>query len=87
MVLFARERLDLASQPEPFDEVEVAAEGGPTAWGESPTGITESMPDSGSGVGSGTGPGYTGGGSVQTGVGPEGTTYGDEATERGEGRD
>jgi hypothetical protein len=30
------------------------------------------------GVGSGADPGYTGGGSVQTGVGREGTTYGDE---------
>ncbi|MBI4322636.1 MAG: hypothetical protein HY675_29445 [Chloroflexi bacterium] len=29
------------------------------------------------GVGSGTDPGYTGGGSVDTGVGPGGTTYGD----------
>lgn len=59
-------------------EQEALEEGGPEAWGDSPTGSTTITPDLGHGVGSGANPGYTGGGSVQTGVGREGTTYGDE---------
>ncbi|MDA8216463.1 MAG: hypothetical protein M0Z94_02470 [Dehalococcoidales bacterium] len=58
-----------------------AEEGGPEGWGDSPAAEIVERPDMGHGVGSGANPGYTGGGSAQTGVGREGTTYGDEHSE------
>lgn len=54
-----------------------AEDGGPEAWGDSPLETVVEVPDPYRGVGIGGDPGYTGGGSTQTGVGPEGTTYGD----------
>jgi hypothetical protein len=84
LIMFARQRLEVASRPEPFNENEIVEEGGPMAWGDSPTAITEPLPDAGHGVGSGADPGYTGGGSAQTGVGREGTTYGDGLDEVGD---
>ncbi|MCL5265448.1 MAG: hypothetical protein M1343_09710 [Chloroflexi bacterium] len=51
----------------------------PKEYRISPTGATQ-VPRQ-HGVGSGAGSGYTGGGSVQTGAGREGTTYGDTEEE------
>lgn len=53
-----------------------AEEGGPEAWGDSPLESSVEVPERNHGVGTGGDPGYTGGGSVQTGVNREGTTYG-----------
>jgi hypothetical protein len=76
LVGFLGRRLALAESPE-IPEGGATDDGGPADWGESSTGATLETPDLGHGVGSGANPGYTGGGSVQTGVGREGTTYGD----------
>jgi len=76
VVLYVRRALRLAAEPEMPDK-ESVADGGPDAWGDSPSGETIVSPDLGHGIGSGANPGYTGGGSVQTGIGREGTTYGD----------
>ena len=79
VMLFVHRRLRLAEQEE-IPEDGALGDGGPPAWGDSVTGETLVRPDLGHGVGSGAHPGYTGGGSVQTGVGREGTTYGDAAS-------
>jgi len=50
----------------------------PHGYGPSPTGTSVARAPTEHGVGSGTDTGYTGGGSVQTGVGRSGTTYGHE---------
>ncbi len=82
VVLFLQHAMRWAASREPQEEEaleqEALEEGGPGGWGDSPTGETVVTPDLGHGVGSGAHPGYTGGGSAQTGVGREGTTYGDE---------
>ncbi len=76
LVSFVDRRLAMAESEE-IPEGSAAEDGGPADWGDSVTGGTFTTPDLGHGVGSGANPGYTGGGSVQTGVGREGTTYGD----------
>ncbi|MHB1134476.1 MAG: hypothetical protein ACYC4L_19055 [Chloroflexota bacterium] len=81
------ELLDFTSQRLREAQVEemptdgAAADGGPSAWGESSTGALLVEPDRSHGVGSGSDPGYTGGGSVDTGSGRAGTSYGNGADE------
>ena len=59
------------------------ADGGPRAWGESPSGAVLAEPEPEGGVASGADSGVTAGDAVSTGGGREGAAYGDGGEEHG----
>ena len=81
LVGFARLQLQRAERELEIPPSGAEEDGGPSDWGDSPIETTVKTPKTSHGVGSGVDPGYTGGGSVQTGVGREGTTYGSDEGE------